>query len=96
MKQELNSTWFRCRKLHSKLDTQQEEVSQSQTVNDCCDFELINSEKDLSLIEPFFDNASDLTITEKSTLYYICGYVCNKEKTSVGMCATRRRWSVNL
>ena len=38
------------------------------------------SEADLELIEKSFEGASALNTTEKSTLYYICGYVALKEE----------------
>ena len=47
--------------------------------NDCCLFDLKDSESDLELIENCFEEASNLNNTEKSILYYICGYVTHKE-----------------
>ena len=38
-----------------------------------------DSESDLELIESCFEEASASNVTEKSMLYYICGYVANKE-----------------
>ena len=38
------------------------------------------SESDLELIEKSFEGASALNTTEKSILYYICGYVAHKEE----------------
>ena len=35
--------------------------------------------KDLELIDACFEEASNLTPTEKSTLYYISGYITRKE-----------------
>ena len=48
--------------------------------NDCCSLDLKESESDLELIEKSFEGASDLNTTEKSILYYICGYVAHKEE----------------
>ena len=47
--------------------------------NDCCSNGLYDSEDDLELIERSFTEASNLTIHEKSTLYYISGYIAQKE-----------------
>ena len=38
-----------------------------------------DSEEDLDLINSCFEDSSNLSITEKSTLYYICGYITFKE-----------------
>ena len=62
-------------KLFSKLDIQIEENIE----DDCCKGDLMDSEEDIELIEKCFEEASNLTMTEKSTLYYISGYVAKKE-----------------
>ena len=48
--------------------------------NDCCAVDLKDSESDLELIETCFEDACALNVTEKSMLYYICGYIAHKEK----------------
>ena len=47
--------------------------------NDCCSLDLKESESDLGLIEKSVEGASALNTTEKSILYYICGYIAHKE-----------------
>ena len=80
MEQVVNSTRLQRIKLYSKLDIQLEDVNHNREISsDCCDFDLNDSEKDLELVDTCFENASELTICEKSALYYIYGYVCNKE-----------------
>ena len=64
-------------KLYATLDA---EILDSWAQDDCCTTELIDSEADLDLIDSCFADASDLSDTEKSSLYYICGYVTFKEK----------------
>ena len=63
-------------KLFSKLDIHTED---NDIDNDCCRLDLQDSEEDLDLIEKCFEEASNLNSNEKSTLYYICGYVAKKE-----------------
>ena len=38
-----------------------------------------DNESDLNLIDGCFADSENLTITEKSSLYYICGYIAHKE-----------------
>ena len=64
-------------KLYAKLDIHSEDANIN---NDCCTLDLKESETDLELIEKSFEGASALNTTEKSTLYYICGYVALKEE----------------
>ena len=64
-------------KLYAKLDIHSEDANIN---NDCCTSDLKESEADLELIEKSFEGASALNTTEKSTLYYICGYVALKEE----------------
>ena len=53
--------------------------------NDCCTLNLKESESDLELIEKSFEAASALNTTEKSILYYICGYVAHKENEQASL-----------
>ncbi len=64
-------------KLYSKLDA---EILDSWIDDDCCTIDLLDSEADLDLIDCCFADASHLTVNEKSSLYYICGYIAYKEK----------------
>ena len=61
-------------KLFSKLDIQLGEKS-----SECCHVDIENSAEDLELIDACFEESSNLTLTEKSTLYYISGYITRKE-----------------
>ena len=63
-------------KLFSKLDVQTE---YDDLDNDCCSVDLEDCEDDLDLIDKCFEESSNLNSIEKSTLYYICGYVARKE-----------------
>ena len=54
-------------------------VENDDVIDDCCMLNLKDSESDLELIESCFEEASTVNVTEKSTLYYICGYVAKKE-----------------
>ena len=62
-------------KLFSKLDITTEE----NRGNDCCSISLEDSEEDLEFVERCFIESSNLNTVERSTLYYICGYVSQKE-----------------
>ena len=73
--QVINSLHLQRIKLYSKLDIDGEKVS---IENDCCG-DSVESETDLSLVEQSFEAASNLNQTERTTLYYICGYVAFKE-----------------
>ena len=75
--QVINSIKLQRIKLFSKLDIQ---VEDNDVTNDCCSFDLKDSEQDLELIEDCFEAVSSLNVTEKSTLHYISGYVAHKEK----------------
>ena len=75
--QVINSVKLQRLKLYSKLDV---EINDDWVADDCCTVDLIDSEPDLDLIEGCFADTETLTVTEKSALYYICGYVAFKEK----------------
>ena len=47
-----------------------------------CDCQSDDVEEEDDLIDTCFEEASNLTINEKSTLYYISGYVARKENLS--------------
>ena len=65
-------------KLFSQLDIQSTNVAEN-----CCEFDIRESEEDLDLIVKAFDEASNLTKHERSILYYISGYVAFKENMTV-------------
>ena len=74
--QVINSLRLQRIKLYNKLDIDGEK---NLIENDCCEDPIV-SEEDFLLIEKSFEGASDLNEIEKTTLYYICGYVTFKEK----------------
>ena len=74
--QVINSVKLQRIKLYAKLDIQ---TDGDDIVDDCCLCDLQDREHDLELIEGCFEDSASLTLTEKSTLYYICGYVAYKE-----------------
>ena len=47
--------------------------------NVCCKDGLVDSEEDLDLVERCFEEASSLSVNEKSTLFYMSGYVARQE-----------------
>ena len=62
--------------LFSKLDIN---VMDGNFDSGCCTADIIDSEVEIELLEKCFEGASSLNSIEKSTLYYICGYVARKE-----------------
>ena len=61
-------------KLFSRRD---KDIFLEPTENDCCKQAL--NEKELEQLDSCFEDSSDISNKEKSTLYYISGYVCRKE-----------------
>ena len=72
----INSVKLQRLKLHSKLDV---EKVQEDAVDSCCLDSLENSEQKLEQIVSCSTEASNLSVTEKLLLYYICSYVTYKE-----------------
>lgn len=66
-------------KLFSRLE---EDIFLEHKERDCCT-QLI-SEGELILLDDCFDNTSDISIKEKSSLYYISGYISQKENLPTG------------
>ena len=62
-------------KLYAKLDVRMEDSDD----NVCCKDGLVDSEEDLDLVERCFKEASCLSVNEKSTLFYMSGYVARQE-----------------
>ena len=48
--------------------------------DDCCNDDIVDNEHDLDLIDGCFADTENLTESEKSALYYICGYITYKEE----------------
>ena len=80
VEQVLSSLSLQRLKLFHKLDFETTNIDQ---VEDCCKENLLNNEDDIELIENCFEESSNLNDSERSTLYYICGYITHKEKLIV-------------
>ena len=75
--QVINSVKLRRLKLYAKLDA--EILDSDSWINDDCFLNnLKESEADLNLNDSCFADASELSVVEKSSLYYICGYIALK------------------
>ena len=61
-------------KLFSRLE---KDVFLEHTENDCCKQAI--TDKELEQLDSCLEDSSDISTKEKSTLYYISGYVCRKE-----------------
>ena len=46
--------------------------------NVCCETDLIDSEEDLDLIERCFEESSNLSLADRSSLFYMSGYVVRR------------------
>jgi hypothetical protein len=62
-------------KLFKKLDLPRE----NNILSDCCTATLDLSEEELHLLDVCFSETSNLTSIEKSSLYYVSGYITRKE-----------------
>ena len=61
-------------KLYHKL-----EIQQSKDITPCCSQDLEANDEDIELVETCFTESSNLNEEERSSLYYISGYVAYKE-----------------
>ena len=68
-----------------KLYNQLEIKLSSTPENTCCTQELSSSDEDIELVENCFSEASNINDKERSTLYYISGYVAFKENMGVDL-----------
>lgn len=80
VEQVLSSLSLQRLKLFHNMDFETTNIDQ---VEDCCKENLLNNEDDFELIENCFEESSNLNDSERSTLYYICGYITHKEKLIV-------------
>ena len=55
------------------------DVSADTVDNDCCNYDLFDREEDEQLIDRAFMEASELSVHERSMLFYVSGYVAKKE-----------------
>ena len=62
-------------KLFNKLDIAREENRRG----NCCAMDKSTSVDDLFILDECFEDTSNLTCIEKSSLYYICGYITKKQ-----------------
>ena len=68
-------------KLYNQLEIEQSSTPE----NTCCTQELSSSDEDIELVENCFNEASNINDKERSTLYYISGYVAFKENMGVDL-----------
>ena len=73
--QVINSLQLERLKLFNKLDIRVEKSCE----NVCCTYDMIDNDEDMEALDECFVGSCDLTPTEKSSLYYIAGYVSQKE-----------------
>ena len=73
-------------KLYHKLEIQTSDFS---VENACCQRNLQANDEDIELIESCFEDGSNLSDDEKSTLYYISGYIAHKEHFGVAYDAVK-------
>ena len=71
----LCSARLRKLKLFEELDIDRSEFFHVQNL--CCSKEM--SDDELSVIDSLFERSNSLSDNERSSLYYICGYICFKE-----------------
>ena len=71
-----NSLQLERPKLFSKLDIR---LGENTSEGEYCKLDIKSSEMDLEHVETCFEEASNLNTTEKSTSYYIAGYITHKE-----------------
>ena len=53
---------------------------------ECCKQSLDDRDEDIELLDSWFSKASDLTEAQRTSLYYICGYVTFKEDINSSEC----------
>ena len=75
--QVLSSLSLRRLKLYHDLEIDPKSVETTERV--CCVGNIGDKDEDLFLLDECFSEASNLTETENSTLYYISGYIAFKE-----------------
>ena len=66
-------------KLYNQLEIEQSSTPE----NTCCTQSLSSSDEDIELVENCFNEAININEEERSTLYYISGYVAFKENMGV-------------
>ena len=73
VEQVISSVSLRRMKLYHKLEMHGDEMVSSESV--CCAGNLQDKDHDHELLDNCFNEASNLSESERSTVYYICGYV---------------------
>lgn len=81
VEQVLNSLSLQRLKLYHKLHAESGVTSNE---NACCNGKLEDKDLDIEILERCFDDASHLSESERSTLYFISGYVAFKENIGFG------------
>ena len=75
--QVISSLSLRRLKLYHKLNLDATEMTLSEDV--CCTGDISDKDEDIEILDDCFNEASNLTESERSSLYYICGYITFKE-----------------
>lgn len=81
VEQVISSVSLRRMKLYHKFEMHGDEMVSSESV--CCAGNLQEKDDDLELIDNCFGEALNLSESERSTVYNICGYVSFKENLPV-------------
>ena len=81
VEQVISSVSLRRLKLYHKLEMHDNEIVSADNI--CCVGNMQDKDDDLELLDNCFGETSNLTESERSTLYYICGYICFKEDLEV-------------
>lgn len=82
VEQILNSAHFRKLQLYNRLDIS--DVESSHSSMSCCDSDFDETES--LMMDMIVDEMSSISDSEKSALFYICGYVAFKENLSSDTC----------
>ena len=77
VEQVISSLNLRRLKLYHKLHGDTEEMVSNENV--CCSGDLSDKDEDIAILDYCFSEASNLSESERSSLYFICGYVTFKE-----------------
>ena len=77
VEQVISSLSLRRLKLYHKLHVDTEEMVSNENV--CCSGDLSDKDEDIEILDYCFSEASNLSESERSSLYFICGYVTFKE-----------------
>ena len=77
VEQVISSHSLRRLKLYHKLHVDTEEMVSNENV--CCSGDLSDKDEDIEILDYCFSETSNLSESERSFLYFVCGYVTFKE-----------------